>query len=146
MTSSRFTRTRFRAVAAALGIAALAWAAAASAQPDEAIVHYRAGYDLLMKRDFRNAAIELEAAAAIDSTYDVALYGLSRAHGFLGNYIKAADALQAALRHGLQKPPDRAPGPMWTRCARRCSPRPSILSRITGACSAECATAAGSTR
>ena len=109
MTSSRFTRTRFRAVAAALGIAALAWAAAASAQPDEAIVHYRAGYDLLMKRDFRNAAIELEAAAAIDSTYDVALYGLSRAHGFLGNYIKAADALQAALRHGLQKPPDRAP-------------------------------------
>ena len=109
MTSSRFPRTRARALAAALGMAALAWAAAAAAQPDEAIVRYRAGYELLMKRDFRNAAIELEAAAAIDSTYDVALYALSRAHGFLGNYIKAADALQAALRHGLQKPPDRAP-------------------------------------
>lgn len=108
MTSRRFTRTRVRALAAALGIAVLAWAAAAAAQPDEAIERYRAGYGLLMKRDFRNAAIELEAAAAIDSTYDVALYALSRAHGFLGNYIKAADALQAALRHGLQKPPDRA--------------------------------------
>ena len=109
MTSSRFPRTRGRPLAAALGIAASAWAAAAAAQPDEAIERYRSGYDLLMKRDFRNAAIELEAAAAIDSTYDVALYALSRAHGFLGNYIKAADALQAALRHGLQKPPDRAP-------------------------------------
>ena len=109
MTYSTCPRTRFRAVAAALGIAALAWAAAAAAQPDEAIERYRAGYDLLMKRDFRNAALELEGAAAIDSTYDVALYGLSRAHGFLGNYIKAAEALQAALRHGLQRPPDRAP-------------------------------------
>ncbi len=108
MTLSRFTRTRARVLAGALGIAALTWAAEASAQPDEAVERYRAGYGLLMKRDFRNAAIELEAAAAIDSTYDVALYALSRAHGFLGNYIKAADALQAALRHGLQKPPDRA--------------------------------------
>ncbi len=108
MTLSRLTRTRICVLAGALGITALTWAAEASAQPDEAIVRYRAGYNLLMKRDFRNATIELEAAAAIDSTYDVALYALSRAHGFLGNYIKAADALQAALRHGLQKPPDRA--------------------------------------
>ena len=108
MTSRRFSRTGARALAA-LGIAALSWAAAAAAQPDEAIAHYRAGYDLLMKRDFRNASFELEKAAAIDSTYDVALYALSRAHGFLGDYIKAAEALQAALRHGLQKPPDRAP-------------------------------------
>ena len=124
MISSRFTRSRGPALAGALGIAALAWPAAAAAQPDEAlpgatadpdslqrvaIQHYRVGRDLLVdKRDFRNAAIELEAAAAIDSTYDVALFALSRAHGFLGNYIRAADALRAALRHGLQKPPDRA--------------------------------------
>ena len=109
MTASRYPRTRARALAAALGIAAFAWAAVAAAQPDEAVERYRAGYNLLMKRDFRNAVIELEAAAVVDSTYDVALYALSRAHGFLGNYVKAADALQAALRHGLQKPPDRAP-------------------------------------
>ena len=109
MTSSRFTRTRGRALAAALGIATLAWAAEAAAQPDEAIERYRAGYDLLVKRDFRNAAIELEAAVAIDSTYDVAHYALSRAREYLGDYLKAADALQAAMRHGLQQRPDPEP-------------------------------------
>lgn len=66
MTSSRFPRTGARALAAALGIAAFAWAAAATAQSQEAIERYRAGYDLLLKRDFRNAAIELEAAVAVD--------------------------------------------------------------------------------
>ena len=109
MTWSRFPRTRVRALAAALGTAALAWAAAAGAQPQEAIERYRAGYDLLVKRDFRNAAIELEAAVALDSTYDVALYALSRAHESLRNHLKAADALEAAMRHGLQQPMDKAP-------------------------------------
>ena len=109
MTSSRFPRTGARALAAALGIAAFAWAAAATAQSQEAIERYRAGYDLLQKRDFRNAAIELEAAVGIDSTYDVALYNLSRAHQYLGNYLKAADALRAAMRHGLQQRPDKEP-------------------------------------
>lgn len=109
MTLSRYPRTRARALAAALGIAALAWAAAAAAQPQEAIERYRAGYDLLVKRDFRNAAIELQAAVALDSTYDVALYALSRAHEYLGDYLKAADALQAAMRHGLQQRPDEEP-------------------------------------
>ena len=109
MTASRHPRTRVRSLAAALGIAALAWASAAQAQPDEAIERYRAGYNLLMQRDYRNAAIELEAAAAIDSTYDVALYALSRAHEYLGNHLKAADALRAAMRHGLQQRPDKEP-------------------------------------
>lgn len=109
MTSSRFPRTGARALAAALGIAAFAWAAAATAQSQEAIERYRAGYDLLLKRDFRNAAIELEAAVAVDSTYDVAYYALSRAHQALGHPLEAAAALEAALRHGLQQPMGQAP-------------------------------------
>lgn len=72
-------------------------------QAPAAVTHYRAGYTLLQSKDFRNAAIELEAAVGVDSTYGDAHYALGMAQAALGDYDKAADALEAALRHGLSR-------------------------------------------
>ncbi|MBT3346258.1 MAG: tetratricopeptide repeat protein [Gemmatimonadetes bacterium] len=71
--------------------------------PTEAISHYRSGYELLQAKDFRNAAIELEHAVQIDSTYGDALYALGMAHASLQDYDKSATALEGALRHGTSR-------------------------------------------
>ncbi|MDA0335406.1 MAG: tetratricopeptide repeat protein [bacterium] len=95
--SSLFALTNFRPV---------------EAQPDDAVAHYRAGYTQLQGKDFRNAAIELESAVGLDSTYGDAHYALGMARASLGEYDKSALSLEAALRHGVSKTDlaDRIPG------------------------------------
>lgn len=98
--------SRSRAVAGSLSAACafvLLAPGAVAAQPQEAVSHYRAGYNLLQNKDYRNAAIELEAALLADSTYVDAEYALGMARAHLGEYDKAAAALDGALRHGSDR-------------------------------------------
>ncbi len=79
-----------------------------AAQAPEAIKHYRAGYKLLKAQNIRNAAIELEKAVAIDTTYGAAFYALAKAYRVLDEYPKAIKAYQAANKLGVGQ--DRIPG------------------------------------
>ena len=91
----------------ALFSAALACVQVALTQPiqgqtqpaTDAVNHYRTGYELLQSKDFRNAAIALEQAVQIDSTYGDAHYALGMAHASLQDFDKSATSLEAALRH-----------------------------------------------
>lgn len=89
--------------AALLGLLLLCSQARLLAQSPDAVAHYRAGYTQLQGKDFRNAAIELESAVGVDSTYGDAYYALGMAHASLGDYDKSAVALEAALRHGVSR-------------------------------------------
>lgn len=92
--------SHFRSVLVGPGLVALfLMSVPSAAQPPDAVAHYRAGYTQLQSKDFRNAAIELEAAVGVDSTYFAALYALGKANAQLGEYAKAADALEGAIRH-----------------------------------------------
>ena len=88
-----------------LGVACIAiFGSAASdfaAEESPAITHYRAGYELLQARNYRNAAIELEQALAADSTYVNAHYALGKAYAVLNDHAKAIRSLEAAGRHGM---------------------------------------------
>jgi tetratricopeptide (TPR) repeat protein len=94
------------------GLLQLLFSGIVEAQPDEAVAHYRAGYTQLRSKDFRNAAIELESAVGVDSTYGDAHYALGMARASLGEYDKAALSLEAALRFGVSREDlaDRIPG------------------------------------
>jgi len=78
--------------------------AKAQTQAPEAAEHYRAGYQLLQAQNFRNAALEFERAVAADSTYGDALYALGKAYKALGDFDKAAKALETAGRQTLSQP------------------------------------------
>ena len=52
-------------------------------QPSDAVKRYRAGYELLKARNFRNADIELDQAVTIDSTYGAAYFLLGQANEYL---------------------------------------------------------------
>ena len=75
------------------------------AQETEAVNHYRTGYELLKNRNYRNAAIELEQAVAIDSTYGAAHYALAQAYKILNEYSNAIEAFETARSLGMS--PDR---------------------------------------
>lgn len=75
------------------------------AQDPEAVNHYRSGYELLKNRSYRNAAIELEQAVTIDSTYGAAHYALAQAYKVLNEYPNAIKAFEAARSLGMS--PDR---------------------------------------
>jgi tetratricopeptide (TPR) repeat protein len=95
-----------------------------AAQPPDAVAHYRAGYTQLQSKDYRNAAIELESAVGLDSTYGDAHYALGMAHANLGDYDKSAAALEAALRQSVSRDDlaDRIPrllGDLYYKAALR---------------------------
>lgn len=76
------------------------------AQDPEALNHYRTGYDLMKKRNYRNAAIELEKAVSADSTYGDAHYVLAQAYKVLNEYDKAIHGFEMARSLGIKS--DRA--------------------------------------
>ena len=86
---------------------ALALANPLSAQDPKAVEHYRTGYNLLKAQNYRNAAIELEEAIAIDTTYGNAFYALGKAYRMLNKYSKAIAVLEAAYRLEIAR--DRIP-------------------------------------
>ena len=74
----------------------------AAQTPDpKAVEHYRAGYHLLKAHNYRNAAIELEQATLIDTTYGQAFYALGKAFQVLNEYPKAIQAYKTASRLGI---------------------------------------------
>lgn len=80
-----------------------------TAQPDEneeALNHYRTGYDLLKKRNYRNAAIELEQAVSINASYGEAYYLLAQAYNVLNEYNDAIGAYEKARELGVK--PEKA--------------------------------------
>ena len=86
-------------LAAALGPAA--------AQESEAIKHYRDGIEQLKNRNFRNATIELEKAAAADDSNGKIVYALGQAYEALSEYDKAVGAYEHTL--SLEQYQDRIP-------------------------------------
>lgn len=98
MTSNAACRSRTATCLAAA--IALLGPASLRAQSADAVPHYRAGYNLLQNKDYRNAAIELQAAVGIDSTYVDAHYALGMAQAQLGEYEESVAALESAMRHG----------------------------------------------
>ena len=72
-------------------------------QPQAAVERYRAGFELLKSRNFRNAAIELEQAARVDSTYGAAHFLLGQAYENLNEYRKAISSFEAAQRSGISR-------------------------------------------
>ncbi|MEE2657518.1 MAG: tetratricopeptide repeat protein [Candidatus Latescibacterota bacterium] len=79
------------------------FASAFAQSAPKAVDHFRTGYSLLQAKDFRNAAIELDQAVQIDTTYGDAYYALGKAQASLNDYPKSVAALEAALRHGTSK-------------------------------------------
>ncbi len=77
-----------------------------SAQDPDAVERYRAGYQLLQGRSFRNAAIELQEAVAIDSTYGAAHLALGMAYKVLNEHQRAIAAYENARKLGTF--PERA--------------------------------------
>ena len=80
--------------------------APALAQDPEALNRFRTGYELMQKRSYRNAAIELEQAVAIDTSYGNAHYVLAQAYKVLNEYDKAIASFSAARALGTK--PERA--------------------------------------
>ena len=78
-----------------------------AAQDPKAMEHYRTGYNLLKAQNYRNAAIELEEAVAIDTTFGNAFYALGKAYRMLNEYPKAIAVLETAYR--LEVARDRIP-------------------------------------
>ncbi|MFT5090779.1 MAG: protein O-GlcNAc transferase [Candidatus Latescibacterota bacterium] len=79
----------------------------AIAQPsEEALNHYRTGYELLKKRNYRNAAIELEQAISINANYGEAHYLLAQSYNVLNEYNKAISAYEKARELGIK--PEKA--------------------------------------
>lgn len=79
------------------------------AQPgenEEALNHYRTGYELLKKRNYRNAAIELEQAVSINANYGEAHYLLAQAYNVLNEYNNAISAYEKARALGIK--PEKA--------------------------------------
>ncbi len=72
-------------------------------QPQAAVERYRAGFELLKSGNFRNAAIELEQAASLDSTYGAAHFLLGQAYENLKEYRKAISSFEAAQRSGISR-------------------------------------------
>ena len=68
----------------------------ALAQDPEALNRFRTGYELMQKRSYRNAAIELEQAVAIDASYGNAHYVLAQAYKVLNEYDKAIASFATA--------------------------------------------------
>ena len=64
--------------------------------------HYRAGYELLTKRNFRNAAIEFEQAVNANPAYGEAHYLLAQAYNVLNEYEKAISAYEKARELGIR--------------------------------------------
>lgn len=89
-----------------LSIALALLSTPALAQAPEALNHFRTGYELMQKRSYRNAAIELELAVSIDSTYGNAHYVLAQAYKVLNEYDKAIGSFIAARALGTK--PERA--------------------------------------
>ena len=83
----------------------LATFSVAQSQSPEAIEFYRKGYDLLLAKNFRNAAIELEKATQTDASYGIAFYALAQSYKFIDEYAKAITAYKAAQKLGIK--PDR---------------------------------------
>ena len=73
----------------------------AIAEEPPVVTRYRVGYDLLMAKNYRNAAIELEQAVREDSTYANAHFVLGQAYSVLNEHANAIRALEAADRHGI---------------------------------------------
>ena len=67
----------------------------------QALKHYRIGYELLKTRNYRNAAIEFEHAAAIDSSYAEAFYLLGQTYAKLEEYDGAIEALERTRQLGM---------------------------------------------
>ena len=67
----------------------------------QALRHYRIGYELLKTRNYRNAAIEFEHATAIDTTYAEAFYLLGQSYAKLEEYDNAIDALERTRQLGM---------------------------------------------
>ena len=71
-------------------------------KPDPAAVqHYSKGLELLKNRDYRSAAIALEQAVEVDSTYGDAHYALAKTYKTLNQFDRAIRALEAADRQGV---------------------------------------------
>ena len=64
--------------------------------------HYRAGYELLQKRNFRNAAIEFEQAINADPTYGEAHYLLAQSYNVLNEHERAISAYEQARELGIR--------------------------------------------
>jgi tetratricopeptide (TPR) repeat protein len=79
----------------------------ALAQESDALKHYRTGFELLKAQNFRNAAIELEKAAAADSSEARSFYALGKAYTALNDYPKAITAYEHTLALGQYQ--DRIP-------------------------------------
>ncbi len=74
----------------------------AAQKPDPAAVqHYSRGIELLKNRDFRGAAISLEQAVEVDSTYGDARYALAKVYKVLNQFDRAIRAFEASARHGV---------------------------------------------
>jgi tetratricopeptide (TPR) repeat protein len=73
----------------------------ARAQDPAAIAHYRNGDELLKRRNYRAAVVELEAAVAVDSTYGAAAYALGQSYRVLNDFPRAIKTFEAARRLGL---------------------------------------------
>jgi tetratricopeptide (TPR) repeat protein len=106
------------------GFSVLIFTTVVAAQPPEAVAKYRDGYTHLQSKDYRNAAIELESAVGLDSTYADAHYALGMANANLGDYDKSAASLEAALRQGVSRQDlaDRIPrllGDLYYKAALR---------------------------
>jgi len=69
---------------------------------EEAENHYRTGYDLITKRNYRNAAIEFEKATAVDPNYGEAHYLLAQAYGVLNEYEQAINSYERARKLGVR--------------------------------------------
>lgn len=90
-----------RIAAVPLLFALIGLAVPARAQDPEAINHYRNGYELLKRKNYRTAVTELEAAVAVDSTYGAAVYALGQTYRVLNDFPKAIKALESARRLGM---------------------------------------------
>lgn len=79
----------------------------AAAQESESLKHYRDGIEQLKNRNFRNATIELEKAAATDAGNGKIFYALGQAYEALSEYDKAVGAYETTLSLGQYQ--DRIP-------------------------------------
>ena len=69
----------------------------------KAVEHYRKGYDMLKARSFRNAALELAEATAIDSTFGEAFYALAQAYKVLNEFSKSIAAYERAYALDIKR-------------------------------------------
>ncbi len=89
-----------------LSLALALLCAPALAQSPAALNHFRTGYDLVKKANYRAATSELEKAVEADSTYGNAHYVLGISYKALNEYDKAIASFTAARALGTK--PDKA--------------------------------------